>query len=213
LASEKAIDIEKRSMEIIEQEVGKHDYNELQWIVVRRVIHATADFDFAKENGIIFHRDAINSALKAIKNRCAIVGDSDIVLAGLNKRNLHDFGIKTICYISDPAIANEAKQLNKTRAEVSMRKAVNDINNGIVAIGNAPTALYEVIQMARENSVKPALIIGIPVGFVSSVEAKEELLDVNIPYITNRGRKGGSTVAASIINALFSIYRDKIQLS
>lgn len=210
MASEKAIDIEKRSMEIIEQEVGKHDYNEPQWIIVRRVIHATADFDFAKENRIIFHRDAINSALEAIKNKCAIVGDSDIVLAGLNKKNLHDFGIKTICHISDPAIASEAKQLNKTRAEVSMRKAANDINNGIVAIGNAPTALYKVIKMVRENIVKPALIIGIPVGFVSSVEAKEELLDVNVPYITNRGRKGGSTVAASIINALFSIYRDKI---
>lgn len=210
MASEKAVDIEKRSMEIIEQEVGKYDYDELQWIIVRRVIHATADFDFAKENRIIFHKDAIDSALKAIKNKCAIVGDSDIVLAGLNKKNLRDYGIRTVCHISDPAIADEAKRLNKTRAEVSMRKAANDINNGIVAIGNAPTALYEVIKMVRENAVKPALIIGIPVGFVSSVEAKEELLGVNVPYITNKGRKGGSTVAASIINALFSIYKDKI---
>lgn len=210
MASEKAIDIEKRSMEIIEREVGKHDYDELQWIIVRRVIHATADFDFAKENRIIFHKDAINSARQAIKTKCAIVGDSDIVLAGLNKKNLQDFGIRTVCHISDPAIADEAKKLNKTRAEVSMRKAANDINNGIVAIGNAPTALYEVIKMVRENAVKPALIIGIPVGFVSSVESKKELLGVNVPHITNRGRKGGSTVAASIINALFSIYIDKI---
>jgi len=209
LASEKAVDIEKRSMEVIEEEVGKHDFDELQWIIVRRVIHATADFDFAKHNRMIFHRDSISSALQAIKNKCALVCDSDIVLAGLNKKNLYDFRIKTICYISDPAIANEAKRVNKTRAEVSMRKAASDINNGIVAIGNAPTALYEVIKMVRENAVKPALIIGIPVGFVSSVEAKDELVSVNIPYITNIGRKGGSTVAASIINALFSIYRDK----
>lgn len=210
MASEKAVDIEKRSMEIIEQEVGKHDYDELQWIIVRRVIHATADFDFAKENRIIFHKDVISSALNAIKNGCAIVGDSDIILAGLNKKSLQDFGIRTVCNISDPVIVDEAKRLNKTRAEVSMRKAANDINNGIVAIGNAPTALYEVIKMVRENVAKPALIIGIPVGFVSSVESKEELLSVNVPYITNKGRKGGSTVAASIINALFSIYRDKI---
>jgi len=210
LSSEKAIDIERRSMEIIEKEVGKHDFDELQWIIVRRVIHATADFDFVKRNKIIFHCNPIISALQAIRNKCAIVGDSNIVLAGLNKKNLHDFEIKTICHISDPAIANEAKQFNKTRAEVSMRKAVNDINNGIVVIGNAPTALYDVVKMVRENIVKPALIIGIPVGFVSSLESKVELLNLNVPYITNKGRKGGSTVAASIINALFSIYRDKI---
>lgn len=209
MASEKAMDIERRSMEIIEQEVGEHDYDELQWIIVRRVIHATADFDFAKDNKIIFHKDATGSALEALRNRCSIVGDSDIVLAGLNKKNLRDFGIKTICHISDPSIAEEAKKLNKTRAEVSMRKATDDINNGIVAIGNAPTALYEVIRMVRENVVRPALVIGIPVGFVSSVESKEELLSVNVPYITNRGRKGGSTVAASIINALLGIYRDR----
>jgi precorrin-8X/cobalt-precorrin-8 methylmutase len=209
MASEKAVDIEKRSMEIIEQEVGDHGYHDLQWIIVRRVIHATADFDFARENRIIFHKDAITSALGAMRNRCAIVGDSDIVLAGLNKKNLHDFSMKTICFISDPKVADEAKKLNKTRAEVSMRKAANYINDGIVAIGNAPTALYEVMRMVREQAVRPALIIGIPVGFVSSVESKEELASMNIPYITNKGRKGGSTVAASIINALFAIYRDR----
>lgn len=210
MASEKAIDIEKRSMEIIEQEVGKHNYNELEWIIVRRVIHATADFDFAKQNSIIFHKDAIDSALNAIATKCAIVGDSDIVLAGLNKKNLNDFGIKCACYISDAQVAEHAKQLNKTRAEISMRKAASDINNGIVAIGNAPTALYEIMKMVKERVVKPALIIGIPVGFVSAVESKEELLTMDVPYITNKGRKGGSTVAASIINALFGIYRDKM---
>jgi len=210
LASEKAMDIEKRSMEMIEQEVGEHGYNELEWIIVRRVIHATADFDFAKQNAIIFHKDAISSALNAIANRCTIVGDSDIVLAALNKKSLNDFGLRCICKISDAPVASEAKQLNKTRAEIAMRKAAADINNGIVAIGNAPTALYEVIRMVKEGVVKPALIIGIPVGFVSAVESKEELLSVNVPYITNKGRKGGSTVAASIINALFNMYRDKI---
>jgi len=208
LASEKAMDIEKRSMAIIEQEVGKHSYNGLEWIIVRRIIHATADFDFAKQNGIIFHKDAIASALNAIGNKCAIVGDSDIVLAALNKKSLNDFALRCVCKISDQSIANESKQLNMTRAEIAMRKASADINNGIVAIGNAPTALFEVIRMVNEG-VKPALIIGIPVGFVSAVESKEELLSVNVPYITNKCRKGGSTVAASIINALFGIYRDR----
>jgi len=209
LASEKALDIEKRSMAIIEEEVGKHSYNELEWIIVRRIIHATADFDFAGQNAIIFHKDAITSALNAVAKKCAIVGDSDIVLAGLNKKSLNDFGVRCICNISDASIAEEAKKLNKTRAEVSMRRTATDINNGIVSIGNAPTALYEVIRMVNEGVVKPALIIGIPVGFVSAVESKEELLNVNVPYITNKGRKGGSTVAASIINALLGIYRER----
>jgi len=210
VASEKAMDIEKRSMAIIEQEVGKHSYNELEWTIVRRVIHATADFDFAKQNAIIFHKDAISSALNAIANKCTVVGDSDIVLAALNKNSLNDFGFRSVCKISDPLVASEAKQLNKTRAEAAMRKAAADINNGIVAIGNAPTALYEVIRMVNEKVVKPALIIGIPVGFVSAVESKEELLSVNVPHITNKGRKGGSTVAASIINALLGIHKDRM---
>jgi len=209
LASEKALDIEKKSMAIIEQEVGEHNYNELEWIIVRRIIHATADFDFARQNAIIFHKDAIVSALDAIAKKCAIVGDSDIVLAGLNKKSLNDFGVRRICNISDASIAEEAKKLNRTRAEVAMRKTTDDIDNGIVAIGNAPTALYEVIRMVNEGVVKPSLIIGIPVGFVSAVESKEELLSVDVPYITNKGRKGGSTVAASIINALLGIYRER----
>lgn len=208
MASEKAMDIEKKSMAIIEQEVGKHSYSEMEWVIVRRIIHATADFDFAKQNAIAFHKDAIVSALNAIASRCAIVGDSDIVLAALNKKNLNDFGLRCVCNISDALVADEAKQFNNTRAEVAMRRAAAEINNGIVAIGNAPTALYEVIRMVSEGIVKPALIIGIPVGFVSAVESKEELLSVSVPYITNKGRKGGSTVAASIINALLGMYKE-----
>ncbi len=209
MASEKALDIEKKSMAIIEEEVGKHSYNELEWIMVRRIIHATADFDFAGQNAIIFHKNAIASALNAIANKCAIVGDSDIVLAALNKKHLNDFGVRCVCNISDASVAEEAKKLNRTRAEVAMRRTAADIQSGIVAIGNAPTALYEVMRMINEGVVKPALIIGIPVGFVSAVESKEDLLNVNVPYITNKGRKGGSTVAASIINALLGIHRER----
>jgi precorrin-8X/cobalt-precorrin-8 methylmutase len=202
------MDIEKRSMAMIDEEAGLHDYDELEWIIVRRVIHATADFDFARQNAIVFHKDAIASGLKAIASRCAIVGDSDIVLAGLNKKSVQDFGLRSICRISDPDIANEAKTSNKTRAEVAMRRSASDINNGIVAIGNAPTALYEIIRMVKED-VKPALVIGIPVGFVSAAESKEELVNANVPFITNRGRKGGSIVVAAVINALFGIYGER----
>ncbi len=208
MASEKAADIERRSMEMIEREVGKHSYGELEWLIVRRVIHATADFDFAGRNAIVFHNQAVDSALKAIANGCSIVGDSDIVLAGLNKKSLADFKLRTICRISDPSVAGEAARQNKTRAETAMRVSAAEMKNGIVAIGNAPTALYEVIRMAGEG-IRPALIIGVPVGFVAAAESKEELLKVDIPYITNKGRKGGSVVAASILNALFGIYRER----
>lgn len=207
MASEKAVDIERRSMEIIEQEIGKHHYGEKEWTIVRRIIHATADFDFARNNAIIFHQDAISSALDAISKKCSIVGDSDIVLAGLNKKNLNGFGLRTVCHISDPDIAREASKLNKTRAEMAMRMASAEVRNGIVAIGNAPTALYEIIRMVGEG-IRPALVIGVPVGFVSAVESKEALLSVDVPYITNKGRKGGSVVCASMINALLGIYRE-----
>jgi precorrin-8X/cobalt-precorrin-8 methylmutase len=107
-----------------------------------------------------------------------------------------------MCYISDKSLANEARKFNKTRSEMAMRRAANEMNGGIVAIGNAPTALYETINMIREDVAKPALVIGIPVGFVSATESKDELMKINIPFITNVGRKGGSPAASSILNAI-----------
>jgi precorrin-8X/cobalt-precorrin-8 methylmutase len=122
---------------------------------------------------------------------------------------LKEFGNKAICNISEPKIVEEAKKLNKTRAQTSMRMAASEMNGGVVAIGNAPTALVEVIQMIRENVTLPALVIGIPVGFVCAVESKEELQTVDIPYITNKGRKGGSPCASAIVNALFKLLKEK----
>jgi precorrin-8X/cobalt-precorrin-8 methylmutase len=208
--SEKAFDIEKRSFDIIESEVGRHQYDENEWIIVRRVIHATADFDFAGNGKIIFHEHAIESGLHALRDRCTIVTDVDMVLAAINKKSIMDLGLKAVCYISDSMLAEQARRLGKTRSEIAMRRAAKEMEGGIIAIGNAPTALYEVINMVREGITKPALIVGIPVGFVSAAESKEELAKMkDPPFITNVGRKGGSSAASSIINAMMLLYQSK----
>lgn len=208
--SQKAFDIEKRSFEIIESEVGDHQYNENEWVIVRRVIHATADFDFADKGKIIFHKKAIESAFNALRERCTIVTDVDMVLTAINKKSIIDLGLKAVCYISDSMVAEQAHRLGKTRSETAMRLAAKDMDGGIVAIGNAPTALYEVISMVREGITKPAVVVGIPVGFVSAAESKEELAKMhNLPFITNVGRKGGSSAVSSIINAIMLLYQSK----
>ena len=208
--SEKAFDIEKRSFEIIESEVGSssHQYNENEWVIVRRVIHATADFDFAGNGKMLFHTKAIESAFNALRKRCTIVTDVDMVLAAISKKSISDLGLKAVCYISDSLVAEQARMLEKTRSETAMRRAAKDMDGGIIAIGNAPTALYEVINMARQGITKPALVIGMPVGFVSAVESKEELAKMNdLPFITNVGRKGGSSAVSSIMNAIMLLYQ------
>jgi len=210
MQTRKGQSIEDASMQIIENEIGSHHYNENEWAVVRRVIHSTADFDFAKDNAIIFHKEAIVGGIDALKQGCSIVVDVNGVVGGFNKQNPKEFGNKIICNISDPKIMEIAKFENKTRSQICMRVAKEEINNGIVVIGNAPTALLEVIQMIKEKIVKPALIIGIPVGFISAEESKIELQKIDSPYITNKGRKGGSPAASAIVNALFLILRKKL---
>jgi precorrin-8X/cobalt-precorrin-8 methylmutase len=132
-----------------------------------------------------------------------------MVLAAINKRSLADLGLKTACYISDSRVAEEARRTGKTRSETAMRRAAKDMDGGMVAIGNAPTALYEVISMIHEGVAKPALVVGIPVGFVSAPESKEELAKVDVPFITNVGRKGGSPAASSIMNAILLLYQSR----
>jgi len=209
MITQKGQSIEDKSMEIIENEIGSHPYSKDEWPIVRRVIHSTADFDFARQNMIVFHKNAIPSGINALKNGCNIIVDVNGVIGGLNKENLKEFRNKAICNISEPKIVEEAKKLNKTRAQISMRMTASEMNGGVVAIGNAPTALVEVIQMIRENVTQPALVIGIPVGFVCAVESKDELQTVDIPYITNKGRKGGSPCASAIVNALFKLVKEK----
>ena len=207
--SERAFDIEKRSFEIIDSEVGEHGYEEMQWTIVRRVVHATADFDFATgKSKIIFHAAAIRSSFAAMKNQCAVVSDVDMVLAAINKKSLASLNLRPRCYISDLSLAEQSRTAGRTRSELAMRRAAEEINGGIVVIGNAPTALYELIRMIREGISLPALVVGIPVGFVSAPESKEELARLDIPFITNSGRKGGSPAASSIINALMLLYQN-----
>jgi len=208
MQTKKGQSIEDASMQMIEDEIGSHPYNEKEWPIVRRIIHSTADFEFADKNKIIFHKDAITSGMNALKNGCSIVVDVNGVIGGFNKQNPKDFGNNIICNISKPEIMDLAKKEGKTRSQVSMRTAISDIDGGVVVIGNAPTALIEVIKMVKEGIVKPALIIGIPVGFICAAESKEELAKLEeTPFITNLGRKGGSSSASAIINAIFKLIR------
>ncbi len=211
MQTEKGQSIEDASMAMIENEIRTHNDNEREWPIVRRIIHSTADFDFANKNKIVFSHNAIENGIKALKNGCSIVVDVNGVIGGLNKQNPKDFKNKIICNISSPEVMELAKKQGKTRSQVAMRVASSDINGGIVVIGNAPTALLELIQMIKENLVKPALIIGIPVGFISSPESKEELSHITeVPFITNIGRKGGSSSASAIVNALYKLLRTEL---
>jgi len=207
MQTRKGQSIEDESMQIIENEIGTHSYDQQEWPIVRRIIHSTADFDFARDNKIIFHKNAVQSGLDALKNGCSIIVDVNGIVGLMNKQNPKDFGNHVICNISEPSLMDAAKKEGKTRAQMSMRIAKEGMNGGIVVIGNAPTALLEVMKMIREGITKPALVIGIPVGFVSAVESKEELAKMDIPFITNQGRKGGSPCASAIVNALYKLLR------
>jgi precorrin-8X/cobalt-precorrin-8 methylmutase len=210
--SYKSFDIEKTSFEIIDKEVGIHSYEQnYEWNIVRRVIHATADFDFANKERLLFHNDAINFGFLAIEKKCNIITDVEMVRSGISKNSLTKLNLKCICNISNINLVDDAKKFNKTRAEMAMRNLSEEMNGGVIVIGNAPTALYEVIKMIKEKITNPSLVIGVPVGFVSAVESKIELSKTTIPNITNLGRKGGSSVACSIINALMLLYLHRLK--
>ena len=208
----RSFDIEKTSFEIIDKEVGMHRYvNNYEWNIVRRVIHATADFDFANKERLLFNNNAIKSGFKAIEKKSNIITDVEMVRSGISKNSLTKLNLKCICNISDDNVIEDAKKFNKTRAEMAMRNLIEESNNSIIVIGNAPTALYEIIKMIKEKITNPFLVIGVPVGFVSAVESKIELTKTTIPHITNIGRKGGSSVACSIINALMLLYLHRLE--
>lgn len=198
--------IEHSSFDIVTQEAGEHDYDDAQWQIVRRMIHATADFEF---NGLAeFHPSAINAGVKAISEGRPIIADVEMICVGLSKPRLQHFGVTTHQFISDNDVIEKAKQEGTTRAVQAMRKAGQKglLENGIVGIGNAPTALLELKRLIVEEGVKPAIIIGMPVGFVSAAESKDELaLLKDIPWIISRGRKGGTTLVVSALHALLAL--------
>jgi precorrin-8X/cobalt-precorrin-8 methylmutase len=200
--------IENSSFDVIDREVGPHDFTDAQWEVVRRVIHATADFEY--KHLTYLSDDALTRGIRALKKGAPIVTDVQMIIAGLNKARLEAYGSDCHCFISDDDVIKTAKANNSTRAIESFRKAHQKglLDGAVVAIGNAPTALLELCRLIREEGASPSLIIGVPVGFISAVESKEEVLKmvradgVKAPYILTRGRKGGSTIAVSIIHAL-----------
>ncbi|MEG2658937.1 MAG: precorrin-8X methylmutase [Clostridiales bacterium] len=192
--------METKSFEIITEILGDRVFPQEQQGVLKRVIHTSADFDYA--DNLVFGNDPIASAIKAFKQGCTVVTDTNMAVSGINQTNLSKFNSAKVCYIAEPEIAKLAKERNTTRAVQSMEYAITKSENKIFAIGNAPTALIALYDMIKAGKIKPALVVGVPVGFVNVVESKEMFMELDVPYIIAKGRKGGSNVAAAIINAI-----------
>ena len=201
LENVKPMDIEKRSFEIITEELGDTPLIPGTELIVKRCIHTSADFDYAKN--LCFSEDAVERALEAIRNGACIVTDTQMAKAGINKRALARYGGEVFCFMSDEDVAAMAKKNGTTRATASMDKAASMNEKLIFAIGNAPTALIHLYELIKDGRIRPELVIGVPVGFVNVVQSKELILTLeDTPYIVARGRKGGSNIAACICNAL-----------
>lgn len=192
-------EIERRSFEIIEEELGR-ELDPVQKPIIKRVIHTTADFSYA--DTLCFSDGAVEAGLAALRGGCDIVTDTNMGKSGINKTRLAQYGGEVHCFMADEDVAKEAKSRNTTRAVISMEKSATLGEDVIYAIGNAPTALIRLYELIAEGRIHPKLIIGVPVGFVNVVEAKELIMTADVPYIVARGRKGGSNVAAAICNAL-----------
>lgn len=193
-------DIESLSFKIIDKEAGTHDFTPEQWQIVRRMIHTTADFEYMKT--VRFHPGSVKAGIDAIRNGKSIITDTNMARVGIRKGELQRFNVSVECLIDKPEVAQAAKDRGTTRAKAAVDAALDQMDGGIYVVGNAPTALLQIIELVRGNKAQPALIVGLPVGFVNAAESKEKLVKIDIPYISNVGRKGGSNVAASVINAL-----------
>lgn len=196
----KPMDIEARSFEIITEELGDTKLIPGTEPIVKRCIHTSADFDYAKN--LCFSEGAVERAMEAIQGGACIVTDTQMAKAGINKKALARYGGEVYCFMSDEDVAEQAKEKGTTRATVSMEKAAALKKPLIFAVGNAPTALVRLYELIEDGRLSPALIIGVPVGFVNVVQSKELIMEAGVPYIVARGRKGGSNIAACICNAL-----------
>jgi precorrin-8X/cobalt-precorrin-8 methylmutase len=195
-------EIEAASFVIIDAEVGDHDWPREEWQIVRRAIHTSADFEYAQS--MVLSDDVVEKAVAALKSGAGIVTDTTMALSGISKPRLNLLGCALSCHVADSDVAAQAKTEGVTRSITAMRKAVANPDNRIFVIGNAPTALFELLRLVESGAAKPALIIGLPVGFVGAEESKNALASGthDNPFITNIGRKGGSNVAAAVVNAL-----------
>ena len=202
----KPMDIEKRSFAIITELLGDTKLDPENELVIKRVIHTSADFDYVQN--LVFSEHAVAKGIEALRGGCDIVTDTQMARAGINKTILSKLGGQVHCFMSDPDVVLEAKERGVTRAIVSMERAAKLPKPCIFAIGNAPTALISLHKQMQAGKLTPALIIGVPVGFVNVVESKELIIGSAVPHIVARGRKGGSNVAAAICNAmLYQILR------
>lgn len=193
-------EIEKRSFRIIDEEAGAHGFTDAQWQVVRRMIHTSADFEY--RDSVRFHPRALAAGIDAIRGGRRVVTDTNMARVGLRKGELSRFGVEAECLIGDPAVARMAEEAGVTRARAAVDAALERMEGGIYVVGNAPTALLRLMEQIRRGKASPALVIGLPVGFVNAAESKAELVAMDWPHISNVGRKGGSNVAASVVNAL-----------
>ncbi|MFA7404867.1 MAG: precorrin-8X methylmutase [Pelobacteraceae bacterium] len=195
-------EIEEESFRIIDVEAGDHGWPRSEWQVVRRAIHTSADFEYAQS--MVLSEEVIEKAVAALQSGVGIVTDTNMALSGISKPRLTTLGCSVSCHVADPDVAEQAHSEGVTRSIAAMRKAVANPDNRIFVIGNAPTALFELLRLIETGAVEPALIIGLPVGFVGAEESKNALASGthDIPFITNIGRKGGSNVAAAVVNAL-----------
>ena len=207
LENVKPREIETRSFEIITQELGERKLPADQELIIKRCIHTSADFDYA--DNLCFSENAVEKAMDAIKGGACIVTDTQMAKSGINKRALARYGGEVFCFMSDEDVAAQAKENGTTRATASMDKAASLKQPLIFAIGNAPTALVRLYELIEEEKIRPELIIGVPVGFVNVVQSKELIMQTDVPYIVARGRKGGSNIAACIVNALLYKINDK----
>ena len=199
-------DIEQESFRIIDEGLDRKDLSPAQAAIIRRVIHATGDFEYQEITR--FHPQVLAAAQDAFTQGRDIFTDVNMVRVGINKERLKRVGCSVKCYISQPDISEQANTSGLTRATLAIRKAAQEGDGAVVVIGNAPTALWETLELVANGQLEPGLIIGVPVGFVGAAEAKERLLQSTIPYITCLGNKGGSSVAVAIVNALLIAYEE-----
>ncbi|MDO5146240.1 MAG: precorrin-8X methylmutase [Eubacteriales bacterium] len=193
-------DIENRSMEIITGELNGRTWPEPEFSIVKRCIHTSADFEYA--DNLCFSENAAQIGVEALRRGAHIVTDTRMAWSGINKKRLASYGGEAHCFMSDEDVAKEAKERGCTRAAICMERGAKLPGEVIFAIGNAPTALIRLYEMIQEGTIRPALIIGAPVGFVNVVESKELIMETNVPFIVPKGRKGGSNIAATICNAM-----------
>jgi precorrin-8X/cobalt-precorrin-8 methylmutase len=203
-------EIETESFRIIDREAGPHGFPPEQWQIVRRMIHTSADFDYLRTAR--FHPQAIPAGTAAIRAGKPIITDTNMARAGIRKTDAQRFGIAATCHMDAPAIHAAAGSSGTTRATAAVDAAAAEMSGGIYVVGNAPTALLRLIELVRSGQARPALIVGLPVGFVNAAESKAALAKLDHPFITNEGRKGGSNVAAAVVNALLLLAEDHQEL-